>query len=98
MVSAVAGILVSSVSNSCASGANLEFGEFGHVLILQNVSVRFREDYTLSVRHHPGGNGLRLLHQVGDVARNICWSIGSGPETCQPEYDYPLLAIETGTQ
>ena len=76
------------------------FGEFGYELTLppgervQFTSLRIKQP------HYKDSN-LRLLHQLGDVARPICWSLvnddGSGSESCQSDYDYPLLAIETGT-
>jgi hypothetical protein len=70
-------------------------GEFGYELTI-NPPITFNNGDTLLIRH--GGSGPRLLHQVGDEARNICWSIGSDSEICEPDYDYPLLAFETGIQ
>ena len=41
---------------------------------------------------------LRILHQVGDKELDICWRLLeiSGNFSCGPDYDYPLLAVETG--
>ena len=73
------------------------FGEFGYELtVSETPQIMFDNGDVLLIRH--GGSGLRLLHQVGDEARNICWSIGSDSEICEPDYDYPLLALETGIQ
>ena len=80
------------------SGGMEKFGEFGYEVTPMNANVMFNDGDMLMIRHPPyEDSGLRLLHQVDDVARNIC--IGPpGPENCQPDYDYPLLAIETGIQ
>ena len=70
------------------------FGEFGYELNVPmppNTNM-FNNGDMLWIRH--GGSDLRLLHQVGDEERNICWSFE--PDSCEPDYDYPLLAIETG--
>ena len=69
------------------------FGEFGYEIMTINPPVMFNNGDMLLIRH--GGSGLRLLHQVGDEARNICWSVESDSEIREPDYDYPLLAIET---
>ena len=77
------------------SGDNQTLGEFGHEMTV-NTDVMFNDGDMLMIKHPPyERSGLRLLHQVGDVARNIC----IGPpdlQNCQTDYDYPLLAIETG--
>ena len=77
------------------SGDTQTFGEFGHEITM-NTNVVFNDGDMLMIRHPPyEDSDLRLLHQVGDVARNICIGPPS-PENCQTDYDYPLLAIETG--
>ena len=76
------------------------FGEFGYELtVSETPPIMFNNGDMLWIRH--GGSGLRLLHQVGDEARDICRRFEPNPpnsnEICEPDYDYPLLAIETGT-
>ena len=71
------------------------FGEFGYELtVSETTPIMFNNGDMFWIRH--GGRGLRLLHQVGDEERNICQSFEPEPENCEPDYDYPLLAIETG--
>ena len=84
------------------SEATLSFGEFGYELTLPPRQRQFTSGVSLRIKQpHYEDSNLRLLHQLGDVARPICWSLvnddGSGSESCQSDYDYPLLAIETGT-
>jgi hypothetical protein len=68
------------------------FGEFGYELtVSETPPITFNNGDMLWIGH--GGSGLRLLHQVGDEVRNIC--LGPESEICEPDYDYPLLAIET---
>ncbi|CAI8039459.1 Peptidyl-tRNA hydrolase ICT1, mitochondrial, partial [Geodia barretti] len=73
----------------------LKIGEFGYELtVSETTPIMFNNGDMFWIRH--GGRGLRLLHQVGDEERNICQSFEPEPENCEPDYDYPLLAIETG--
>ena len=77
------------------SGETQTFGEFGFEVTV-NTNIMFNDGDMLLIRHPPyEDSSLRLLHQVGDVARDVC----IGPpdlQNCQTDYDYPLLAIETG--
>ena len=71
------------------------FGEFGYELtVSETPPIMFNNGDMLWIRH--GGSGPRLLHQVGDEERIICWRFEPDSENCEPDYDYPLLAIETG--
>ena len=84
-----------SQDNIEISGGTQTFGEFGHEITM-STNVTINDGDVLMIRHPPyEDSGLRLLHQVGDVARNICIGPPS-PDACQTDYDYPLLAIETG--
>ena len=80
------------------SSASQTIGKLGYELTIPSyINIYLSEMDMILIRHPPlEGGGLRLLHQVGSVARNICWSISDGPTICQLDYDYPLLAIETG--
>ena len=78
--------------------ANNSFGEFGYTLSVSNeMSFTWGDNLTICYPVHED-SALRLLHQVGDQSRNICWSKIDNPDeiTCRPDYHYPLLAIETG--
>ena len=81
------------------SGAVVKFGEFGCELTVPNgTNIMLNGNILLRIQHPPYEvSSMRLLHQVGDEARNICWTMGdSEPDNCEDDYDYPLLAIETG--
>ena len=80
------------------SGETQGFGEYGYEMTVPMSNNIVFNDGDMLLIQHPlyDSSGLRLLHQVGDEARNICWSIGSGSAVCEPKYDYPLLAIDTG--
>ena len=81
------------------SGAMRKFGEYGYELTVPNgTNIMLNGDILLRIQHPPYKvSSMRLLHQVEDEARNICWTMGdSGPGNCENDYDYPLLAIETG--
>ena len=79
------------------SGATKTFGEFGYELTVpMNINIMFDErNISLRIQHPPyEESSMRLLHQVGDETRNICWTMGdSGSDNCENDYDYPLLAI-----
>ena len=79
------------------SGANLSFGTFGYEL--SGLDTQFQNGDTLQIQHEAYERSrLRILHQVGDKELNICWrwlGINSN-NICGPDYDYPLLAVETG--
>ena len=82
-------------------GTLKKFGTFGYEISHNPpmmMGPMFHDGDMLEIRHPPyEDSDLRLLHQVGTDARNICWSIEpDGSENCQSDYDYPLLAIETG--
>ena len=77
------------------SGETQMFGEFGYEMTV-NSNVMFNDGDMLLISHPPyEDSGLRLLYEVGDVARNVCIAT-PGSQNCQLDYDYPLLAIETG--
>ena len=82
------------------TGAMKRFGEFGYEFVVpQNTNVMFDDEDVLTIQHPPLRlSGLRLLHQVGHKAMEICWNITESSEgqECGFDYDYPLLAIETG--
>ena len=82
------------------SGATKTFGAFGYELTVPiGTNIMLDEgNISLWIQHPPYEvSSMRLLHQVGDEARNICWTMGdSEPDNCEDDYDYPLLAIETG--
>ena len=84
------------------SVASNTFGDFGYELTLpMTINIGINEGpVQLSILHPPyEESGMRLLHQVGTEARNICWRLvdsASESENCHHDYDYPLLAIETG--
>ena len=82
------------------SGATKTFGEFGYELTVPtNINIMLDEgNISLWIQHPPYEvSSMRLLHQVGDEARNICWRTrDDGSDNCEDDYDYPLLAIETG--
>ena len=83
------------------SGAIQRFGKFGYELdIPEENREPFNSVDTFWIRHpHFHGSKLRLLHQVGHDMIDICWRwLEDGPEdiNCADDYDYPLLAIETG--
>ena len=82
------------------SGATKTFGAFGYELTVPtNINIMLDEgNILLRIQHPPYEvSSMRLLHQVGDEARNICWRTrDDGPDNCENDYDYPLLAIETG--
>ena len=80
------------------SGASITFGKFGYELNV-TANITFTDGDMLRIEHpRYGESSLRLLHQVGQKAMNICWSNNESSESqeCGPDYDYPLLAIETG--
>ena len=79
-------------------GETQGFGEYGYEMTVPMSNNIVFNDGDMLLIQHPlyDSSGLRLLHQVGDEARNICWSIGSVSAVCEPQYDYPLLAIDTG--
>ena len=85
------------------SGATQSFGDgFGYVLDLSapSASMPFNSGDSLWIRHpYHDDSSLRLLHQVGYDERNICWRElhkDGNDSRCGIDYDYPLLAIETG--
>ena len=82
------------------SGATKTFGEFGYELTVPtNINIMLDEgNISLRIQHPPyEESSMRLLHQVGDETRNICWRTrDSEPDNCEDDYDYPLLAIEIG--
>ena len=85
------------------SGATQSFGDgFGYVLDLSapNASMPFNSGNSLWIRHpYHDDSSLRLLHQVGYDEHNICWrELDEDVDdiSCGIDYDYPLLAIETG--
>ncbi|CAI8039463.1 Peptidyl-tRNA hydrolase ICT1, mitochondrial [Geodia barretti] len=85
--------IVVEIEKGCL--AEKKIGEFGYELtVSETTPIMFNNGDMFWIRH--GGRGLRLLHQVGDEERNICQSFEPEPENCEPDYDYPLLAIETG--
>ena len=88
----------SSQENIQISGETQSFGEYGYEMTVPMSNNIVFNDGDMLLIQHPlyDSSGLRLLHQVGDEARNNCWSIGSGSAVCEPQYDYPLLAIDTG--
>ena len=76
-------------------GATNSFGEFGYNLSLSTgVSFTSGDNFTI---FHPDleSSHLRLLHQIGNESRKICWS-KTDQVTCRYDHDYPLLAVETG--
>ena len=79
------------------SGAILSFGTFGYEL--SGLDTQFQNGDTLQIRHEVYERShIRILHQVGDKELDICWMLLeiSGNFNCGPDYDYPLLAVETG--
>lgn len=86
--------------NISLRGATKSFGEFGYSLSLSpEEQVSFTSGDTLTIWHPSSTDSqLTLLHQLRNESRNICWSTTNNPEniSCEPDYDYPLLAIETG--
>ena len=85
------------------NGSNQSFGGgFGYELDLSapSASMPFNSGDSLWIRHpYHDDSSLRLLHQVGYDERNICWSeldVDEDHTSCGIDYDYPLLAIETG--
>ena len=76
-------------------GATKSFGEFGYNLSL-STGVSFTSGDNLTI-YHPDleRSHFRLLHQIGNESRKICWS-KIDQITCPYDHDYPLLAIETG--
>ena len=74
------------------------FGQLGFELNIPSITYAYlNERDTLWIRYPSyEESSLRLLHQVGDVARNVCWLTEPSLENCEPHYDSPLLAIETG--
>ena len=85
------------------SGATQSFGGgFGYELDLSapSASMPFNSGDSLWIRHPDhDDSSLRLLHQVGYDERNICWrelDEDADDIRCGIDYDYPLLAIETG--
>ena len=79
--------------------ANLSFGDFGYELTLSDnmqSMQSFRDGDTLRIRH-PISSHRRILHQRGDKELVICWRLLNVPNyICGSDYDYPLLAVETG--
>ena len=84
------------------SGATQSFGGgFGYELDLSapNASMPFNSGDSLWIRHpYHDDSSLRLLHQVGYDEHNICWRELDEDHilSCGIDYDYPLLASETG--
>ena len=85
------------------SGATQNFGNgFGYELDLSapSASMPFNSGDSLWIRHPDhDDSSLRLLHQVGYDEHNICWRElyeDADDIRCGIDYDYPLLAIETG--
>ena len=71
------------------------FSVFGYELCMSQMPpVMFNDGDRLLIRH--GGSGPILLYQVGVEERNICRRFEPDSEICELDYDYPLLAIETG--
>ena len=80
------------------NGEIQNLGEFLYE-ISTNITVNDLSDNLLLIMHPPyEDSGLRLLHQVGDVKRDIWWATVPGTVNYKPDYDYPLLAIETGNK
>lgn len=84
------------------SRATRRFGKFGYEFdVPEEDRIPFNSGDTLWIQHpHLNNSRLRLIHQVGYYEINICWRwLERGPENidCAGDYDYPLLAIETGT-
>lgn len=85
--------------NISLRGATKSFGEFGYNLSLSvEEQVPFTSGDNLTIWHPSSTSSqLSLLHQLRNESRNICWRTTNNPEniSCEPDYDYPLLAIET---
>lgn len=82
------------------SGATLRFGDFGYEISSLS-SSNIQNGDTLRIDHEPYERShLRILHQRGDKEMRICWRpLGVNiNDTCGPDYDYPLLAVETGME
>ena len=83
-------------------GATQSFGEFGYELSVPETGsdmLQFQDGDTLEIDHYWYGNSsLRILHQVGDEELAICWRWRSEGSMIYrvTDYDYPLVAIETG--
>ena len=81
-------------------GATQSFGQFGYELSVPGQGMMVQAGDTLEIDHYWYVNSsLRILHQVGDEELDICWrwrDEDSSSNHCVPDYDYPLVAIETG--
>ena len=80
------------------SGATDSFGDFRYETV-SVPDVQFQGGDTLRINLQPYNmSRLRILHQRGDEELDICWKpFGVNVNyTCGLDYDYPLLAIETG--
>ena len=76
------------------SGAILSFGTFGYEL--SGLDTQFQNGDTLQIRYKVYERSrLRILHQVGDKELSSCLGLPDN-DNCGPDYDYPLLAVETG--
>ena len=77
--------------------ASQSFGDFGYEQVLFQPFELLAMD---SLWIDQPKSGLRLLYQVGDDMLNISWSSeieNHGYIYNETVYDYPLLAIETGS-
>ena len=81
-------------------GATQSFGEFGYELSVPGQGMMVQAGDTLEIYHYWHVNSrLRILHQVGDEELDICWrwrDEDSSNDRCVTDYDYSLVAIETG--
>ena len=82
-------------------GASQSFGEYGYDLVLEPavvITMNSANMFWINQPHYEE-SGLRLLHQGGDEILNISWRwLEENPQDIRndTDYDYPLLAIETG--
>ena len=80
-------------------GATQSFGQFGYELSVPGPGMMVQAGDTLEIDHYwYTGSRLRILHQVGDEELDICWRWRSEGSMIYrvTDYDYPLVAIETG--